>query len=87
VPHSVLRLLPDKELLVGAIGVLPGRLETAEEVADNILEASRHVDSTRLLACTNCGMAPLSASLARGKLQALGAGAVLARRRVARGGG
>lgn len=82
VPHDVLRLLPDKELLVGAIEVLPGRLETAEEVAHNILEAARHVDASRLLPCTNCGMAPLSAQLARDKLQALGAGARLAKQRI-----
>ena len=81
VPHEVLRLLPDKELLVGAIEVLPGKLESAEEVAHNILEATRHVEKSRLLPCTNCGMAPLSAELARGKLRALGAGAALARRR------
>ena len=81
VPHEVLRLLPDKELLVGAIEVLPGKLESAEEVAHNIIEATRHVEKSRLLPCTNCGMAPLSAELARGKLRALGAGAALARRR------
>ncbi|MFZ9708028.1 MAG: methionine synthase [Steroidobacteraceae bacterium] len=80
VPHEVLRLLPDKELLVGAIEVLPNRLETAEEVAQHIREAAKHVDSSRLLPCTNCGMAPLSASLARDKLRALAAGAALARR-------
>jgi 5-methyltetrahydropteroyltriglutamate--homocysteine methyltransferase len=80
VPHDVLRLLPDKTLLVGAIEVLPGKLETAEEVAHSILEATRHVDSARLVPCTNCGMAPLPAALARGKLQALGAGAALARK-------
>ncbi len=84
VPHEVLRLLPDKELLVGAIEVLPDKLESVEEVAHNIVEASRHVDSSRLLPCTNCGMAPLPAALARGKLQALGAGAALARRQLAR---
>jgi 5-methyltetrahydropteroyltriglutamate--homocysteine methyltransferase len=82
VPHEVLRLLPDKQLLVGAIGVLPGELETPEEVAHNILEATRHVESARLLPCTNCGMAPLPAELARGKLRALGAGARLARERL-----
>ena len=82
VPHEVLRLLPDKELLVGAIEVLPGKLESAEEVAHNILEATRHVEKSRLLPCTNCGMAPLSAELARGKLHALGAGAALARQRI-----
>jgi 5-methyltetrahydropteroyltriglutamate--homocysteine methyltransferase len=82
VPHEVLRLLPDKQLLVGAIEVLPGKLETPEEVAHNILEATRHVDSGRLLPCTNCGMAPLSRELAIGKLRALGAGAALARARL-----
>ena len=79
VPHEVLRLLPDKQLLVGAVEVLPGRLETPEEVARNILEATRHVEKSRLSPCTNCGMAPLSAELARGKLRALGAGAAIAR--------
>jgi len=82
VPHEVLRLLPDKELLVGAIEVLPGKLETPEEVAHNILEATQHVEKSRLLPCTNCGMAPLSAELARGKLRALGAGAAIARNRL-----
>jgi 5-methyltetrahydropteroyltriglutamate--homocysteine methyltransferase len=82
VPHEVLRLLPDKQLLIGAIEVLPGKLESADEVAHNIIEATRHVDRERLLPCTNCGMAPLSAELARGKLRALGAGAALARRQL-----
>ena len=82
VPHDVLRLLPDKQLLIGAIEVLPGKLETADEVAHNIIEATRHVDRERLLPCTNCGMAPLSVELARGKLRALGAGAALARRQL-----
>ena len=85
VPHDVLRLLPDKQLLVGAIEVLPGKLETPDEVAHNIVEATRHVDRERLLPCTNCGMAPLSADLARAKLRALGAGAALARSRLAGG--
>jgi 5-methyltetrahydropteroyltriglutamate--homocysteine methyltransferase len=81
VPHDVLRLLKDKELLVGAVEVLPGKLETPEEVAANIGAALRHVDRERLVPCTNCGMAPLSADLARAKLRALGAGAALARSR------
>lgn len=81
VPHEVLRLLPDKQLLVGAIGVLPDVRETPEQVAKEIAEALRHVEQERLLPCTNCGMAPLSVDLAREKLRALGAGAALARSR------
>jgi 5-methyltetrahydropteroyltriglutamate--homocysteine methyltransferase len=78
VPHEVLRLLPDKQLMVGAVGVLPDRRETPEEVAQNIHTALRHVDRERLIPCTNCGLAPLSAELARSKLRALGEGARLA---------
>jgi 5-methyltetrahydropteroyltriglutamate--homocysteine methyltransferase len=84
VPHEVLRLLPDKQLLIGAIEVLPGRLETAEEVAHNIAEAAKHVDAARLTPCTNCGMAPLSVALAQAKLRVLGDGARLARMRTTR---
>lgn len=83
VPHEVMRLLPDKQLLVGVIGVLPGAAETPEIVADRIGEALKHVDRERLLPCSNCGMAPLPAPLARAKLQALGRGAAMARQRCA----
>jgi len=34
----------------------------------------------RIVPCTNCGMAPLPRDVARGKLQALAAGAALARK-------
>jgi 5-methyltetrahydropteroyltriglutamate--homocysteine methyltransferase len=78
VPAELMRLLPDKELLVGVIGVLPGEAETPEEVAGNLRAALAHVDSTRLVACTNCGLAPLPYSLAQAKLAALGKGARLA---------
>ncbi len=78
ISHDVLRHLPDKEIMIGAVEVLPGKLETPEEVAHNILEATRHVEKARVIPCTNCGMAPLSADLARAKLRALGAGAALA---------
>ncbi len=81
ISHDVLRHLPDKEIMIGAVEVLPGKLETPEEVAHNILEATRHVEKARVIPCTNCGMAPLSADLARAKLRALGAGAALARAR------
>jgi 5-methyltetrahydropteroyltriglutamate--homocysteine methyltransferase len=81
VPISLIELLPDKELLVGAIDVASNTVETAEEVAATIAEASRHADAARIFPCTNCGMAPLSRDVASGKLRALGAGAALARAR------
>jgi 5-methyltetrahydropteroyltriglutamate--homocysteine methyltransferase len=41
------------------------------------------VDADKLYPCTNCGMAPLSRPVARGKLKALGAGAEIVRKELA----
>jgi 5-methyltetrahydropteroyltriglutamate--homocysteine methyltransferase len=79
VPLSLLELLPDKQLMVGAVQVTGERVETPEEVAATIRSAMRHVDAERLLPCTNCGMAPIPYDVALGKLRALGAGAALVR--------
>jgi hypothetical protein len=43
--------------------------------------ALKYVPKNRLIACTNCGMAPMNRELALAKLNALGAGAALARTR------
>jgi len=81
VPLDLLRLLKDKEILLGVIDVATERVETPEEVAATIEQASRFIPVERLYPCTNCGMAPMERSLAISKLVALGAGAALARRR------
>ncbi len=80
VPMSVLRLLGDKEVLVGAIDVASMTVETPEKVAATLRAAMEFVDPERIIACTNCGMAPLPRRVAEGKLKALGAGAALLRR-------
>jgi len=80
VPMSLLGLLGDKDVLVGAIDVASDRVETPEEVAAVIREAMRHVKPSQIYPCTNCGMVPLDRDLARAKLHALGAGAALVRR-------
>jgi len=54
-------------------------IETPEEVATTIREALKYVDADKLYPCTNCGMAPLSREVARGKLNALSAGASIVR--------
>jgi 5-methyltetrahydropteroyltriglutamate--homocysteine methyltransferase len=82
VPLSLLGLLKDKDVLLGAIDVAAPQIETPEQVADVIRQALAHVDAERILPCTNCGMAPLPRKVAVGKLQALGAGAGLMRRRL-----
>ncbi len=80
VPMSVLRLLKDKEVLVGAIDVASMTVETPEKVASTLRAAMEFVDPERIIACTNCGMAPLPRRVAEGKLKALGAGAALLRK-------
>jgi 5-methyltetrahydropteroyltriglutamate--homocysteine methyltransferase len=81
VPPDLLGLLNGKEVLLGAIDVASERVETPEEVAATIEQASRFVPVERIYPCTNCGMAPMDRSLAISKLVALSAGAALARRR------
>jgi len=79
VPLSLLRLLPDKQLMVGAIQVTGDRVESPAEVAATLRAAAGHVDLERILPCTNCGMAPIAYDAALGKLKALGAGAEMLR--------
>jgi 5-methyltetrahydropteroyltriglutamate--homocysteine methyltransferase len=81
VPMRLMRLLAGKDVLVGVIDVASDRVETPEEVADTIEDALEFVPTERLFPCTNCGMAPMRRDVADAKLAALGAGAVLARRR------
>jgi 5-methyltetrahydropteroyltriglutamate--homocysteine methyltransferase len=81
VPLSLLGLLKDKELMVGAVDVASQQVETPEQVAATIEAALEFADAARVLPCTNCGMAPLPRAVARGKITALAAGAALARKR------
>jgi 5-methyltetrahydropteroyltriglutamate--homocysteine methyltransferase len=81
VPMRLLSLLEGKDVLVGVIDVATDQVETPEEVAAVIGEAMRHVPRERIVACTNCGMAPMRRDVALAKLQALGQGAELARQR------
>ena len=81
VPPDLMRLLEGKDVLVGAIDVSSDKVETPEEVADTLQTALRYVPAHHLYACTNCGLAPMQRSVAERKLQALAAGAALARQR------
>jgi 5-methyltetrahydropteroyltriglutamate--homocysteine methyltransferase len=84
VPLELLRLLKGKDVLVGVIDVANDRVETPEEVADTIRTALKYVPAKHFYACTNCGMAPMDRDIAIAKLKALGAGAALARKKVAK---
>jgi 5-methyltetrahydropteroyltriglutamate--homocysteine methyltransferase len=80
VPLSLLELLGDKELMVGAIDVATTEVESPEEVAATIRAAMAHADVDRILPCTNCGLAPLPRTVAEEKLAALAEGAALVRK-------
>ncbi|MBL8306126.1 MAG: methionine synthase [Rubrivivax sp.] len=81
VPAELMALLAGKDVMVGVIDVASDQVETPEEVADTIARALQFVPKERLIACTNCGLAPMSRAVAEAKLAALAQGAALARRR------
>ena len=83
VPLELTALLEGKDVMVGVIDVACDDVETPEQVADTIGKALQYVPRERLLACTNCGMAPMRRDIALRKLDALAKGAALASARYA----
>ncbi len=81
VPPSLMALLAGKEVIVGAIDVATDLIETPEEIADMVDDVLKYVPKDKLILGTNCGLAPLDCDVAMAKLEALGKGAALARRR------
>jgi 5-methyltetrahydropteroyltriglutamate--homocysteine methyltransferase len=81
VPAELMKLLKGKDVLVGVIDVASDRVETPAEVAAAIGKALKYVPKNRLFPCTNCGMAPMKREIALAKLQALVAGAAIARKK------
>jgi 5-methyltetrahydropteroyltriglutamate--homocysteine methyltransferase len=79
VPIELIELIRGKKVMVGAIDVATHTIETPEEVAATLRKALEFVDADKLYPCTNCGMAPLPRDIARGKLNALSAGAEIVR--------
>ncbi|MBF0852275.1 methionine synthase [Gluconobacter sp. R75690] len=80
VPMDLIELVRGKKVMVGAIDVATNTIETPEDVASTLRKALQFVDADKLYPSTNCGMAPLSRRVARGKLNALGAGAEIVRK-------
>ena len=79
VPMSALKLLEGKDVLIGVIDVASDKIEALEEIAGVIEAAVEYVPARNLIACTNCGMAPMRRDIAAAKLKALAEGAALAR--------
>ena len=81
VPMSLLKLLDGKDVQVGVIDVATDEVETPDQVAAVIGEAMKYVAREKIIAGTNCGMAPMRWDIAFAKLAALGQGAELARKK------
>jgi 5-methyltetrahydropteroyltriglutamate--homocysteine methyltransferase len=81
VPLKLLSLLEGKDVLVGVIDVATDEVETPQRVAQVIGEVMKFVPREKIIACTNCGMAPMRREIAEAKLLALGKGAALARKK------
>jgi len=82
VPPDLMGLLKGKDVMVGVIDVASDTIETPEDVADTIGRALQFVPRDKLIACTNCGLAPMKRAVAEAKLRALAEGAALARARL-----
>jgi 5-methyltetrahydropteroyltriglutamate--homocysteine methyltransferase len=76
---AVLRELAGKDVMLGAIDVGSEEVESSELVAERIRRALEYVPVERLIPCTDCGLVPRTRESARGKMQALAAGAALVR--------
>jgi 5-methyltetrahydropteroyltriglutamate--homocysteine methyltransferase len=75
VPLDLIGLLEGKDVMVGVIDVASDTVETPAEVAETIGRALQFVARDKLVACTNCGMAPMKRATAEAKLRALVQGA------------
>jgi 5-methyltetrahydropteroyltriglutamate--homocysteine methyltransferase len=78
VPPDLMSLLAGKDVMVGVIDVASDEIESPETVAETITNSLRFVPRERLIACTNCGMAPMDRAIALAKIEALVKGAALA---------
>lgn len=78
VPPDVLAKTGKKRIAVGVIDVATDRVETAQDVHATLELARKYLPDERIVASTNCGMAPMKRSVANEKLRALVEGARLA---------
>lgn len=75
VPMNLIELLRGKKILVGAIDVASKKVETPEQVAGILREATKYAEPQNILGCTNCGLVTFSQEIANAKMQALALGA------------
>lgn len=75
VPPRVLSELHGKDVAIGVIDVANDTVERPQDVCATLDLAARYIAPERIIASTNCGMAPMNRGIAFAKLAALGDGA------------
>lgn len=80
---AVLKGLPGKKIILGVIDLSTPTVESPDLVASRISRALPYVDARNLLVAPDCGMKYLPRDAAFGKLQAMVAGAQMARSQLA----
>ena len=76
----MLKSLPGKYIMVGAIDLSDMKVETAETVAARIRRALQHMPADKVIVAPDCGMKYLPHDVAFGKMQAMVEGAKILRR-------
>lgn len=68
---SVLKSLPDKEIVLGVLDLSSNDIETVEVVKQRVYRALEYIEPKRITLAPDCGMKYLSREAASGKLQAM----------------
>ena len=72
---DVLERFSKSTVILGSIAIASSRVESAEEIASRLSSALEHIDTDRLIAAPDCGLAMLGRDLAMKKLHRMCAGA------------
>ncbi|HYL87843.1 MAG TPA: uroporphyrinogen decarboxylase family protein [Burkholderiales bacterium] len=76
---AVLAKLPGKKIMVGCIDLSDMKVETAQQVADRLRKALKHVRPEDVIAAPDCGMKYLPREVADAKMRAMVEGAKILR--------
>lgn len=68
---SVLKSLPDKEILLGVIDLADPEIETPETIIQRTRKAIEYIEPERIILSTDCGMKYLPRDISFGKLQSM----------------
>ena len=77
---SILKKLPEKDILLGVLDLSTDDVETPELIATRIRSALNHVDPERIVVAPDCGLKYLTRQVAFQKLEAMVGGANIVRR-------